>query len=871
MASDCGKQQNLNPYRALFEHSPMALWEEDFSAIRLALSELKAGGVTDLGGYLSAHPEEVDRLAGLIKVIGVNQATLDMIEAENIQDVQRWFKECFSVSIDDNFLKELVALEQGQTVYSFESPFCSLSGKKGVAITHLNIVPGFEQTWERVFVSVLDITERHQAEQELHERGVTFRTLVDNLPGVVYRCELHSPWKMEYISEEIEALCGYPVEDFLNGSVYYANVIHPDDWLQVNQNVEQAITNFLPFEAEYRICHADGELRWVHEKGRAFYDAAGNPLWLDGVFLDITRRKKMEADLLDRETRYRSIFENSPIALSEEDFSKVKEYLDGLLRSTGEDIQRFLDEHPEVVAHCARLVHFTMMNDPAMAQLGITHPDQMKDGLAEVLTEQGLDVFKSQLVRFWQGEYVFRQINIYKTPNGETGQSWIHLTIPPGYEDTWGKVIVSVLDITDRHKMEQALRQNEMRLEALLELNRMRDASDKQIANFTLEKGVAITASRNGFLMFVDETETEGQMYSWPVKTSQDEHTGRDPQLFKTMDANIWAETIRQRKAYIENDYAGRLAGGDDLPEGHTPISRFLCIPIIERERVVLIGGVANKDAPYDDLDERELTLLYEGMWQILKRRSAEEALLASQKLAELGTLAAGIAHEINSPLQVITGQSESLIRRLKEEPADLEKLLRNLETINTNAWRVAHIVRSLLTYARSNYEKKDCNDLNNIVNDTLLMIEHQYRSWSNIEIITDLSAQLPLFYCDRNGITQVLINLLSNARDAMPHGGKIHIHTAYDACRDRMLLKVTDNGVGIPQEVRDRIFDPFFTTKPLGSGTGLGLSIVLGIVHSHGGEIELESGMNRGSTFLVSIPRQMQPQNSTGETELTA
>ena len=863
MIDDGERRQNINPYRALFESSLIALWEEDFSSVKQALNDLKAGGVTDLEVYLHTNPEEVKRLAGLIKVIEVNQATLDMIEAETAQDAQRWFEICFLESIEDNFIQELIAFEQGSTAYSFDYPYITLRGKKGRAITHVNIVPGFEQTWGHIFVSVLDITERSRTEQELFEREQAFRTLVDNLPGVVYRCELHSPWKMEYISEEIEALCGYPVEDFLNGSVLYANLIHPDDWLQVNQNVEQAITNFVPFEVEYRIGHADGGLRWVHDKGRAFYDAAGNPLWLDGVFLDITQRKKMEADLIDRETRYRSIFENSPIALSEENFGEVKKYLDECLASTGEDIQQFLDHHPEVVRRCASLVHFTIMNEPAMSQIGITHLDEIKVGLSEVLTEEGLMIFKTQLIRFWRGEHNLRQINMYKTPQGEIGQSWIHLTIPPGYQDTWEKVIVSVLDITERHKMEQALRQNEMRLEALLELNRMKDASDKEIASFALQKGVEITSSRDGFLMFLDETETEGNMYSFPLTKYPDVNGSHALQLYKRFNANIWEKTIQQRKPWVENEFGDSGTGDEKLPKGHTPINRFLLIPVVERDHVVLVGGVANKETIYSDLDVRELSLLYEGMWQIIKRRKAEEALLASQKLAELGTLAAGIAHEINSPLQVITGQSESLIRRVKEETVDLEKLMKNLETINANAWRVAHIVRSLLTYARSNYEKKDFNDLNDIVQDALLMLEHQYRSWSSIEIISDLSPQIPLFYCDRNGMTQVLINLLSNARDAMPHGGKIYVHTAYDVIRDRITLEVTDNGVGISDEVRDRIFDPFFTTKPLGQGTGLGLSIVLGIVHSHGGEIEVESTPNRGSTFLVSIPRKMEANTS--------
>jgi signal transduction histidine kinase len=193
--------------------------------------------------------------------------------------------------------------------------------------------------------------------------------------------------------------------------------------------------------------------------------------------------------------------------------------------------------------------------------------------------------------------------------------------------------------------------------------------------------------------------------------------------------------------------------------------------------------------------------------------------------------------------------------QRLRDGRVDEQRLLRNMDSINQNAWRVAGIVRSLLTYARETYEEIEPNDLNEIIADTLLMIEHQLRTWSNIYVTTQLAEDLPPLHCERNSIAQVLINLLTNARDAMPQGGNVTIRTRYETESKRLVLEVTDTGPGIPEEVRPKIFDPFFTTKPVGEGTGLGLSIVMGVVQAHGGEVRVDSEPGRGATFTVSLP----------------
>jgi signal transduction histidine kinase len=209
----------------------------------------------------------------------------------------------------------------------------------------------------------------------------------------------------------------------------------------------------------------------------------------------------------------------------------------------------------------------------------------------------------------------------------------------------------------------------------------------------------------------------------------------------------------------------------------------------------------------------------------------------------------------MNSPLQVITGAAQSLLERSQEEGFEPEQWRNKLELIHRSGWRCAEIIRALCAYAHTGpLEFQPC-DLNALVRDTLLLVEHQLRRGANITVLTDLAPHLPPLQGDRNQLAQVLLNLLTNACDAMPEGGEIRIRTEYDASTHHLILSVSDTGVGIPQEIRSRIFEPFFTTKPPGRGIGLGLALVAEIVHAHGGEVKVHSVPGQGTTFVLSFP----------------
>lgn len=234
----------------------------------------------------------------------------------------------------------------------------------------------------------------------------------------------------------------------------------------------------------------------------------------------------------------------------------------------------------------------------------------------------------------------------------------------------------------------------------------------------------------------------------------------------------------------------------------------------------------------------------------LVEERTAQA--LQSAKLAAVGQLAAGIAHEINNPLGIILGFAQSAVKRTKEN----DVLAMPLKSIEREAMRCKNLVQSLLAFSRrSGREKKqfDRFDFNETILNTLSIIETQAKLKS-VEIAKELGP-LEAFRGDINQLQQVLTNLCNNAIDAMPNGGKIMVRTSAAKGGRGIILEIEDNGSGIPAGIRDKIFNPFFTTKEIGKGTGLGLSLVFEIVQGHGGTIEVRSAVGSGTTFVIFFP----------------
>ena len=225
-----------------------------------------------------------------------------------------------------------------------------------------------------------------------------------------------------------------------------------------------------------------------------------------------------------------------------------------------------------------------------------------------------------------------------------------------------------------------------------------------------------------------------------------------------------------------------------------------------------------------------------------------EEQLQISEKMASIGLLAAGVAHEVNTPLTGISSFTQMLLEG--SDPDDPRTKL--LEKIERQTFRAAKIVNGLLNLARPAQTDRAPIDLHAVINDVLSLLEHQFRT-GNLQVRKDLAPTPPVVLAIEHKLQQVFLNLFLNARDAMPKGGWLSITTRLED--DRAVVEVGDTGAGIQSEYLSRIYDPFFTTKPIGQGTGLGLSITYGIVREHDGVITCESTEGKGTVFRLMLP----------------
>ncbi len=299
-------------------------------------------------------------------------------------------------------------------------------------------------------------------------------------------------------------------------------------------------------------------------------------------------------------------------------------------------------------------------------------------------------------------------------------------------------------------------------------------------------------------------------------------------------------DTVRRENEHAHGThtlYKFRLA----LPTGETRTANISIAPLFTRTmdvvgRIILI----------DDITDRiEL----------------EAQLTQSEKLSSIGLLAAGVAHEVNTPLAVISSYTQMLTKQLRSNPEMATRLTPVLEKITSQTFRASEIVNGLLNFSRTSATEFVPIDLNQLLHDSAILLDHQFKT-ARIRIVSNLDPDLPRIHGNQGKLQQVVLNLMLNAKDAMQGASDalITVHSSANSTRDQVIIEIRDSGSGIASEHLHRVFDPFFTTKTnpqagQHKGTGLGLAVSYGILQEHGGKISVESELGVGTTFRLDLP----------------
>ncbi len=432
-------------------------------------------------------------------------------------------------------------------------------------------------------------------------------------------------------------------------------------------------------------------------------------------------------------------------------------------------------------------------------------------------------------------------------------------------------------------------------------LEKVDNLSAGELLRSTLDEIEKVTESSISFCFFIAKDQKQMSLQAVSTNTISTMPQVKDRLgPYSLNNAGVWADAVREKRPVIHNDYSS-LASRKGLPEGHVEIIREMLVPVIRGEQVVATFAIGNRQFDYDMDDARWLSVVADMIWDILEKKAAEDEyrkiekrLQHSQKMELVGQLAAGIAHEINNPLNFIqlnfatqeqcftdflrlfngyrdlasneAGTSDASVSELQElhrleKEVGLEQMLKEMGDIFTESQRGIDRIKKIVEGTRSLSHRQDSvkkvsSDINQVVQESLAMAKGEYRFCAEIE--TRLET-VPLVACVLDEINQVLLNLVVNSAHAIQsqkrsEKGRISIHTWFE--NDKVCCSVADDGPGIPEEIRSRIFNPFFTTKTAGKGTGLGLSISYDIiVNQHDGEIFVDCPPEGGSVFTFSLP----------------
>jgi PAS domain S-box-containing protein len=365
--------------------------------------------------------------------------------------------------------------------------------------------------------------------------------------------------------------------------------------------------------------------------------------------------------------------------------------------------------------------------------------------------------------------------------------------------------------------LENARLYRQLRLKAD-EVERMRQFSD------------SIVESLNDGLAVVD---LDDRVVRWNSQLEQLFGLTRSAAVGRTLDTIFDPSFVDSLRAARRDSPAGAILFRVPMSSAHADGARLLLVNVAAAPLRTHAGDTAGTIVIVED---------------ITSRVQLEEQLQISEKMASIGLLAAGVAHEVNTPLTGISSYTQMLLDNA--DPDDPRTKL--LEKIERQTFRAAKIVNGLLNLARPAQVEAGPVDVNAVINDVLSLLEHQFRN-GKIQVRKELAAQSPIVDGIEYKLQQVFLNLFMNARDAMPRGGWLSVSSRVED--GRALVEVSDTGSGIPTEHLSRIYDPFFTTKALGKGTGLGLSITYGIVQEHGGTMTCESAVGKGTRFALTLP----------------
>ncbi len=835
-------------------------------------------------------------------ILDTNDASLKLYGADNKADVIGLTSSVTAFPEDrGRILANLAKVTEKGSAKELHCHILTRDGRKILIETSASLMRSTNGEPIGVVSVSRDITERNRMEEALRESEERFRRLVDSAPDIIFRWSVEKG--AEYISPIVTEITGYTPEEVMAEPLLGLRLTGHFD-KRVAEEYERIVKEGTSDQIrELSFLRKDGKQAHLEMRANAIKDGKGRVIAFEGILRDITDQKLAEEALRQSERNYRALFESKIDSLMVIDAETLKivlvnqsaaemfgfnypekaigvdvfdvihpEERDDALKLLREAGAEKKDMHKTKESRCitkdGRTIWTNVLGAKTVYQgrrvflasiRDITERKQMEEALkrseqnyrvlfnsitdglivmdAETTTlllandsvarmagvDSSQDLIGGKPQDFfppeeWEKAYKifsegvsaknFRDNNEYHVFNKNDKDMWINaITTRIEYQ---GKMaaLVSIQDITERKKMEDALRKSEHKYRFLFD---------------SIPNGLIVMDAETTTLMLANEASAAMAGFDSPQ-----ELIGIKPQDYLSPEewgnaCKILNEEVLEKDLHLNHEYH-----------------------VFNKDGKSMWINVVSAKTEY----QGKIAVLV-SIQDITERKRMEEQLYRAGRLAAVGELAAGVAHELNNPLTAIQGFAQFLTAR-----KDLDETVRkDLDTIYRESRRAAKITQNLLAFARRHEPEKHLISINEAIEKTLELRANSMRV-NNIELVVELAPNLPKTLADFHQMQQVFVNIINNAEQAMmeTHGrGRLVVRT--QKAGDIIRISFADNGPGISDKDIKRIFDPFFTTKEVGKGTGLGLSICYGLVEAHGGRIYAKSKLGQGAIFVVELP----------------
>ena len=959
-------------FGTIFQNSPIAIWEEDFSAVHERFEELRSKGVRDLKQYLEQNPGEVAHLASRIRVLDVNQASVALIGGGTREEVRRELPRYFTSASLPEMRDEMVALFNGARRFSGDFPTLDLTGRKRLFHVVLSVVPGHESDLSQVIVSFLDVTEQREAQAALQASVEKHRIVADNTYDWEFWVAPNGQFL--YCSPSCVRVSGHEACEFLERPGFLASIVYPEDRPAFDQHVHETLEDKMPGACEFRIVCKNGEVRWLEHVCQPVFGNEGIFLGARGSNRDITRRRIQDAEIARLNRLYASLSElNQAIVRVRTREALYQETCRVLVEHGGAKMAWVSELDPET-QEARPLAWYGDVHD-VLSSLRVRADDRpegqgptgtvFREGRScivnDFLGDPRTQIFHDQFVRSdWRAAAAFplrsqgrlcAVLTVYAQETGFFGEREATLLEESAVDVSFALENLHVEEL--RRRAEAALRESEERVRYSLE------ASHTGAWDLDVETG--ILACTDEFYRILGHQDTTGcctidQVLGHLVPEDRGRleqeirlglerhsHWGIECRIRRQDGSLRWLwicgrhradpahpgthtvgivqdvtdrkqaeEALHENSLHLEMTVRAANVGlwDWDLAHGHVfystqwkrqigyeehEISPALAewhdrVHPEDLQKVVLTSWLGTPPHEQDHRVEFRLrhkdgtyrwilaqaSLLRDPLGQptrvvganldVTERKRTEEVLRQSEKMRVVGQMAGGIAHDFNNLLCGVVGYASMLHQELEHEP----HLRRKAEVILTTSQRAADLTARLRSLSRQDDIVLGQLDLHRLIRDACTLLGHSLDR--RFRLVHQLEASSSVVQGDASLVQNAIMNLVLNARDAMPQGGVIKVATCTKRLErglagthcdlppgDYLALSVTDGGTGMSEEVQAHLFEPFFTTKPPGEGTGLGLANVWACVRGHRGGIVVDSEPNRGTAFTLYFPLEEQ------------